>query len=198
MSIVWERTPLGPSEKYPELKAHLERDFENLSIALLEGDAVGGGIMYNAPQNKPLNTLKNVLDGWPNGISTVQITTDPAAGTFELRQGGLFQVSAFVYGLQGSATRDEDIFLGLRVENGPNAGDYDLWNVTVSTNQTLHRSLIFDTLWVGEPGEVLSAYMYATTDLGTFIYERANLRIEQRSVLFEAEQQSGAIANGFI
>ncbi len=180
---MWLRQNIGPQEGFSALKAHLARDFDNLDellqailAALPSDDPFEAGAFGGPPSDRTIGTGLTVLNNYPISSSVGGVVADAAAGTITLNSAGLYQITGYVYGDQGNNLKEEDMFLGLRSSV---QGDQDLWNFMVATDKTQARAFQFNVLRQCGAGEVLSQYMYATADLGTFSFEASQLRAER-------------------
>lgn len=146
-------------------------------------ESVGGAaLMGGTADSMVIDTTKRVVQNYQFDDDG-GIPYDKVAGTVTLPQAGWHTVNMQVVGAQGNNTKDEEMFMHLRIANtATQDGDYLIWARDVASNQTSSRSFsgIFSIEF--EAGATLSIVMDATADMGTFTFVSTNFEVIRRSV----------------
>jgi hypothetical protein len=124
-----------------------------------------------------------VLDPVPTVIKNYQFADvlgdadlpDPLLGTITVPRDGLYTGIAFMYGLQPSLDKDDEIHLLVDIEA---VTQYPVATFDVATNKTQAR--VFTGSLTGPllEGMVLKLMMSATSDMGAFLTQRSTFQLE--------------------
>ena len=115
-----------------------------------------------------LNTTDSKLVNYSlSGEANTSGNIDAVAGEITIPSNGIYTIRPLALGLQGNDTKEEDIHLLLDVAV-VDAERYIIDVFTVATDKTSSRALGRAFSRFFQAGQVLSLWMYATADLGTF------------------------------
>ncbi len=164
--------------------ASLEQELARISAAM--GTLFSGGAapselagLVGVPTSLTLGTVRAILQAYGAEFisSTFLGEVADATGTIEIRNPGLYRVTASAQGDQGNTAFNEAAFMFLRRSDGA-ITDFDLAGYEIPNNKTTSRSWNATRLIsVSTVPAVFSLGLYATAALGTFTFQQASFDI---------------------
>ena len=129
------------------------------------------GALYGPTDAFTLTTAPTVLANYASqgesGTFAGQTYRD--SGLIIIPAPGIYRVNAWVFGTQGSNTKEETMRLNLRIVNTPSQdGDHTHWAFDVATDKTNERTFAFNRLIHLPQMAFLFLSMSATAGMGTF------------------------------
>jgi len=136
--------------------------------------------LYGAPDNlTPLNTTEKDLVNFPDSAVLNDFPTDlvdAVNGEITIPKTAVYRLTVAFVGAQGNAIKEEQMGLGVKT-NGANATIVDVFDI--ATDKTIGRSVNCSFISAFDEGDVVSCYLVATADLGTFTFTVGTFSLEQ-------------------
>ena len=122
-----------------------------------------------------LDTIDSKIVNYTGGgsIGSVPIEPNRVTGDITIPTTGIYKLSAYIYGLQGSPTQNQTI----RLLGDVNALKRVIATIDVATPLTDDRALLGSIARSLNIGDVVSLFMNATADLGTFAIQTTSFEV---------------------
>lgn len=173
---------LPPRSTSFEMRNWLNQEFELVAISENEGlqaideiQAAARMFLAGDADDFNLDTIDSQLVNFTAGgaLGIVPVDPDLVAGLITIPVDGIYTMSAYVYGLQGSPTQNQTIRLLGDVDGVRNI----IATIDVSTPITVDRTLLASISRFLPAGAVASLYMNATADMGLFEIQTVSFEI---------------------
>ena len=173
----------APRETSPQMRDWLKDEFERVELsvsALTQSiDAIRSApriTMAGDADDFNLDTIDSKLVNYTLGgsIGEVPVGPDLVAGNITLPVQGAYKMTAYVYGLQPSVVQNQTIRLLLDV----NGIKEIVATLDVASVLTEDRTLLATFSRVFQVDDVISMFMNATADMGTFEVQNTSLEMD--------------------
>lgn len=164
----YTNTPV-PRAASPDLRAWLVAEMDYISLVIngvVDVLEKSSQFLFGAADTVPLNLVPELVHNYTFAeFRGIAIEPDKVAGTITIPEDGLYSGFAYIYGQQVDQSLNEEIHLFLLKNAEPlkTISTFD-----VNTNQTDDRVINAKITGEFQAGDVLSLYLNATADLGTF------------------------------